>query len=147
MAMGKPIEWTDERINEVFPEIFERISEGETIKKVLRSDNSKFPESMKFYEILEEREDLLKRYTRAYKGYKDHMADLMLETAFTTEEGVVRKDTPKGEEVTTGDMTSHRKLKVDTMFKIVSMVTANLGNSNAEKNGKSFEGDLEEFYE
>ena len=147
MAMGRPIEWTDERINEVFPEIFERISEGETIKKVLRSDNSKFPESMKFYEILEEREDLAKRYARAYKGYKDHMADLMLETAFTTEEGVVRKDTPKGEEVTTGDMTSHRKLKVDTMFRIVSMVTANLGNNNAEKNGKSFEGDLEEFYE
>lgn len=144
--MTKRRRWTDTEINRVFPEIFERISNGETLRGVLKSDTKKFPDSMMFYEILEEHEDLSKRLARAYKAYKDFCAEEMLSIAYHTEEGVITKDTPKGPEITRGDMTQHRRLKIDTIKGVLNIITPNIGNQNAvgDRGGMRFDEEYED---
>lgn len=138
--------WTQKRIDKVFPEIFERISEGEPLAAILRSDKNKFPSNMTFYAIMEEREDLSNRLERAYRAFKDARIAQALDIAFTTEEGKVTKDTPKGLEVTTGDMTHHRQLKVNTIFKVLAQVSPNVGRQNAlgDRGGQRYDEEYED---
>lgn len=147
MGAGRPVEWTKERIDEVFPEIFERISEGEHIKSILRSDKNKFPSSMMFYSIIDQYEELSKQLTQAYRGFKDHYTHEIIDVAYKTEEGRIYKDTPKGLETTTGDMTAHRRLKVDAISKMLGFTITKVGNQNATKKEEDDMGDFDAVYE
>ncbi len=55
------------------------------------------------------------RYAQARNEGYMRMADEILDVARTQEEGTTVIEGPKGTTVRTGDMTEHRRLKIDTM--------------------------------
>lgn len=98
---------------------------------------------MMFYEILEENETLAKQLQRAQAGFKDFLVDEMLTIAYNTETGTVEKATPKGMEITTGDMTQHRRLKVEAINRVLSWTMPKMGNQDARKHEDTGEVEAE----
>ena len=67
-----------------------------------------------FYNWMNDDSALLEMYTRARDMQADLLADQIIQIADTTEEGTKTVLKPTGEETTTGDMTEHRRLKIES---------------------------------
>lgn len=64
---GKPIEWTEERKNEVFDEIIDRMCEGELISEILRGRDraEHLPNYATFIKWIKESDELGDKYAHA----------------------------------------------------------------------------------
>ena len=75
---------------------------------------------MTFYKWLIKSESFKEIYKYAREIRSDVLFEEIIEIADTTEEGTKTKDTPKGVITETGDMTDHRRLKIDARKWVVS---------------------------
>lgn len=106
------------RTPEIVDQILERVTAGEPLAQVLRSEG--MPKPSTFYLWLEKDEDLSGRFARAREFGADAIAVEALRIADTPIEGVRRKETEDGVEVTTEDMLGHRRLQVETRLKLLA---------------------------
>ena len=98
------------------PELFERICQTvecstdglEAICKLLNSNRTTF------HIYRNSSPETIDRYARAKQIQCEILADEIIEIADTTELGEKTKSTALGLEITTGDMTEHRKLRIDS---------------------------------
>lgn len=99
-------------------EIIERVSNGEPLAQVLRSDG--MPGITAFYDWLNKDKELDERFARAREAGHDVIAAEALRIADTPVEGQRTKRTKDGVEVTTEDMLGHRRLQVETRLKLLA---------------------------
>lgn len=111
---GRPTIRTETMIDE----IIERVTAGEPLAQVLRSDG--MPKPSTFYSWLETDADLSGRFARAREFGADAIAVEALRIADTPIDGERRKLTEDGLEVTTEDMLGHRRLQVETRLKLLA---------------------------
>jgi hypothetical protein len=73
-----------------------------------------FPDKSTIFRWLSKHQAFCDNYTRARQFWAAAEFERMMQIADTPQEGVKTRTTDKGLEVTTGDMTDHRRLQVDT---------------------------------
>lgn len=105
---GATIEWTEEKKKAAIDEILDRITEGESVRKILNKDRVDLPSNRLFIEWLEEDEQLSKQYARACEMRQELIFDEILDIA----------------DDNSGDL-SHVELKYDANKKPVVKVVAN----------------------
>jgi hypothetical protein len=93
--------------------ICEQMHEGASVKSILKKEG--MPNITTFLRWIDANEAFRNQYARAFQLRADALFDEMVEIAYTTEEGIVMKDTPNGIIIEKGDMLGHRRLKVDTL--------------------------------
>lgn len=109
------------RTPEVVDEILARMSEGEPLRQILRSDKERFPSHTIWGKWCRNDPDLLKRHQEARDAGFDAIAEDCLRIADTTTEGVeVTKDEKGGVTEKRGDMLGHRKLQIETRLKLLA---------------------------
>jgi len=111
---GRPSSFTQA----VADEIVERVSHGEPLAQVLRSPG--MPGLTTWYDWCKARPDLSERIARAREAGYDMIAVEALRIADTPVEGVRRKESEDGVEVTREDMLGHRRLQVETRLKLLA---------------------------
>ncbi len=94
---------------EQFNEVLGLIESGLSLRKSCE----KLGYSTSSFNLLIKDEDLLLQYTRARELRSDVIFEEILEIADNIELGETTTETDKGIFTTTGDMTAHRKLKID----------------------------------
>ena len=82
-------------------EICERVSTGETLAEVLRSDKRFPPRATWWHWCIDKRDALDERYRVARQGQAEAWADRIVEVASKCREGEVTTEGPKGTEVRT----------------------------------------------
>ena len=111
---GRPSSFTQA----VADEIVERVSHGEPLAQVLRSPG--MPGLTTWYDWCKARSDLSERIARAREAGYDMIAVEALRIADTPVEGVRRKVSEDGVELTHEDMLGHRRLQVETRLKLLA---------------------------
>lgn len=111
---GRPSIRTEEQIEQ----ILERVTAGEPLAQVLRTEG--MPKPSTFYDWLNADADLSGRFARAREFGADAIAVEALRIADTPIEGVRRKVSEDGVEETTEDMLGHRRLQVETRLKLLA---------------------------
>ena len=92
---------------------------------------------MTFYRWLTKNESFKQSYNYAREIRADVLFEEIIEIADNTEEGVKTKDTPKGLITETGDMTEHRRLKIDARKWVVSKMNGKkYGNNTSDDDNK-----------
>ena len=90
-----------------------------------------------FYDWLSKNESFKAPYNYAREIRADVLFEEIIEIADNTEEGTKTKDTPKGLITETGDMTEHRRLKIDARKWVVSKMNGKkYGNSTSDEDDK-----------
>ena|SRR5688572_16449114 len=102
----------------VADEICARISEGEPLRAICREDGK--PSWTTVYNWLNERPEFAERFARARDIGHDAIAEEALEIANTPVDGVKKKVSEDGVEITTEDMLGHRKLQIETRLKLLA---------------------------
>lgn len=106
--MGRPSTYTPE----IAAAICERLAAGESLRAICRDE--KYPDERTVRRwAVDDVEGFSPQYARARELGFDSLAEQLLEIADTPEEGTVTTSKEWGEEVKTGDMLEHRKLRVD----------------------------------
>lgn len=114
-----PQVFTDEQRRAIQDEICERISEGETLSEICRSEG--MPKRRTVYDWLRQDDEFAKAMDIARDLGADAIADQALVIADTTEEGVqVEIGDDGGTKEKRGDMLGHRKLRVETRLKLLA---------------------------
>lgn len=111
---GRPSRYT----NVAADEICERLAEGEYLRVICRDEH--MPKWRTVYGWMEAREDFSARIARARIMGRDAILEDTLLIADTTEEGVETEISENGTKEKRGDMLGHRKLKIETRFKILA---------------------------
>ena len=124
--------YAEEQIEESFSYIISEIEKGRSLRSVLTDKNT--PSAKTFFKWVDSSNEKLQHYTRAQELRADNIFDEMLQIADTPVDGVVKKETEKGLEITTSDMLQHRRLQVDTRKWILSRM-------NPKKYGDKLETD------
>lgn len=106
------------RTEAMVDEIIERVSNGEPLAQVLRSDG--MPGITAFYDWLNKDKELDERFARAREAGHDVIAVEALRIADTPVEGQRTKRTGDVVEITTEDMLGHRRLQVETRLKLLA---------------------------
>ena len=119
--------------------IFDSICDNVVKNKI--SFNKAIEESeitlMTFYRWLVNNEPFKNSYNYAREIRADVLFEEIIEIADNTEEGVKTKDTPKGLITETGDMTEHRRLKIDARKWVVSKMNGKkYGNNTSDDDNK-----------
>ena len=86
---------------------------------------------MTFYRWLTKNESFKQSYNYAREIRADVLFEEIIEIADTPEEGSKVKYTPKGTITETGDMTEHRRLKIDARKWVVSKMNGKKYGNNA----------------
>ena len=86
---------------------------------------------MTFYRWLSKNDTFKKSYNYAREIRADVLFEEIIEIADSTEEGTKVKSTPKGMVIETGDMTDHRRLKIDARKWVVSKMNGKKYGNNA----------------
>ncbi len=107
-SMGRPSDYTAELADS----ICDRLAGGESLLKICESDD--FPEQATIFRWLSKNPSFCENYARARQFWAHSEFEKLMQIADTPQEGVKTRTTDKGLEVTTGDMTDHRRLQVDT---------------------------------
>jgi len=98
--------------------IWARLAEGEPLKEICKSKQWPYSFVVRWKNETEERRQ---RYNAALADWGDALAQEAVLISDTTERGVVRKTKADGsEEVTEEDMLGHRKLRIETRFKLAA---------------------------
>lgn len=151
---GRPIEWTEERIQDAREELLYNIGEkGYSASQALREDG--MPHRKLFYKWLDEDEEFRNNYVRARESREELYFDKILEIANTKEfyevveiteiQGKVKKqhdedgnviaesqDVQTVRKVTEREATRHREIRIDAIKWI-------LGRSNPSKYGNKID--------
>ena len=102
--------YSKEQIEDIFKEVFNRVSNGEAIRTVLKDKN--MPDSVTFYKWLDKDKDKIKQYTRATDERADSIFEDMIDIADDQEGDVyIDKD---GNEQTNHNINQRARLRVDT---------------------------------
>ncbi len=110
--VGRPVEWTEERKKAACSEIFQRIAEGESCRKIMgvgRGNN--LPSHRVFIEWLSESEELSKQYARCSQIRADLIFEETLEIADETGNDIIDID---GKKVENNKLVQRDKLRVET---------------------------------
>lgn len=92
---------------------------------------------MTFYRWLVKNDSFKKSYNYAREIRADVLFEEIIEIADTPEEGSKVKYTPKGTITETGDMTDHRRLKIDARKWVVSKMNGKkYGNNTSDEDDK-----------
>lgn len=105
--MGRPSSFTPEAA----AEICERLANGESLRSI--TSNDRMPSQATVFRWLAGNEEFRKQYAHAREAQADTLADEIVHIADTPMEGTVVTLKEWGEEIKTGDMIEHRKLRVD----------------------------------
>jgi hypothetical protein len=111
---GRPTRYNKEQMDEI---LF-RMSEGEPLRKICREPN--MPAWRTIYDWLEKDADLLNRFSRARDLGGDAIFEETLEIADNPNYGLKEVIGKDGSTITKEDMLGHRKLQVETRFKLLS---------------------------
>jgi len=125
--------YTVKQKQKIFNEICDKVVNNKT------SFNKAIEESeinlMTFYRWLTKSDPFKERYKYARDIRADVLFEEIIDIADTTEEGTKTKDTPKGLITETGDMTEHRRLKIDARKWVASrMNPKKYGNTPISEN-------------
>lgn len=112
--MSRPSSYSEN----IAAEICERISEGEPLRQICRDEN--MPAWRTVYHWLDTHADFQARFARARDLGHDAIAEEALEISNTPLEGVRRKESADGIEITREDMLGHRKLQIETRLKLLA---------------------------
>jgi len=113
-AGGRPTRYNKEQMDEI---LF-RMSEGEPLRKICREES--MPAWRTIYDWLEKDSDLLNRFSRARDLGGDAIFEETLEIADNPNYGLKEVIGKDGSTITREDMLGHRKLQVETRFKLLS---------------------------
>lgn len=103
---------------EIADSICERLSEGEPLRAICRSEG--MPAWRTVYDWLEENEEFAARFARARLIGFDAIAAEALDIADTPVIGEEITEKASGTEVRKGDMLGHRKLQIETRLKLLA---------------------------
>lgn len=113
-ARGRPSRYT----NVAADEICARLAEGEYLRVICRDDH--MPSWRTVYGWMEARDDFSARIARARIMGRDAILEDTLLIADTQELGERTESGPLGMKTISEDMLGHRKLKIETRFKILA---------------------------
>ena len=111
---GRPTRYNKAQMDDI---LF-RMSEGEPLRKICREPN--MPAWRTIYDWLEKDADLLNRFSRARDLGGDAIFEETLEIADNPKFGIKEVIGKDGSVITREDMLNHRKLQVETRFKLLS---------------------------
>ncbi len=110
--MARPTEWTPDRIKKATDLIFKRIVRGDSVRKILSTDEKDdLPSRKTFYEWMAVNKDLSDQYAKVMEIRSDDMADEILEIADNFEHDV--KEDKDGREVIDHAVVNRDRLRVD----------------------------------
>jgi hypothetical protein len=116
--MGLNRQWTDAERDAVVREVCARHSQGETIASILRTEG--MPSRVALYSWLHSSPENRDLFARAREAAMDAIADEAMTIANTPVEGIIRKESEQGVEITRRDAIDHRRLQVDTRLKLLA---------------------------
>ena len=105
--MGRPSSFTPE----FAAEICERLANGESLRAITSDEH--MPSQATVFRWLADNTQFREQYACAREAQADTLADEIVHIADTPMEGTVVTSKEWGEEIKTGDMIEHRKLRVD----------------------------------
>ena len=111
-TMGRPSKFT----HAISEEIIERLSEGEPLAQICRSEG--MPHRSVFYDWMETRPELSRRFARAREEGEDMIALDCLNIA--DDNGKDTRILEDGKEITDGDVVQRAKLRIDTRLKLLA---------------------------
>lgn len=104
--------YSESQKTEIIAEICDRISKGESLRSVLRSEN--MPDAVTFYSWIDKNDLFIKQYARSTEMRADAIFEEILEIADNPVEGVIIETDDYGKtKEKKGDMLGHRRLQVD----------------------------------
>ncbi len=124
--------------HELFTEICDRRASGETFSAICRSDESRYPtrRSITIWAKIDEVNAAM--YQDAEVAFEESLFDSALDIARTPQEGIETVQRGENTETRTGDMLGHRKLQVDTIFKMLAIKNEKYrSNVNVNHGGQS----------
>jgi hypothetical protein len=138
--MAKPLNYTKEQKKELFTKICNDVIENKTSfnQAIL---NNKITLTT-FYSWLIDDDSLKELYNYAREIRSDTLFEEIIVIADTTEEGIKIKETAKGTEILKGDMTDHRKLRVDARKWVVSKMNPKKYGDKVEIDHSSKDGSM-----
>lgn len=138
--MAKPLNYTKEQKKELFTKICNDVIENKTSfnQAIL---NNKITLTT-FYSWLIDDDSLKELYNYAREIRSDTLFEEIIVIADTTEEGIKIKETTKGTEILKGDMTDHRKLRVDARKWVVSKMNPKKYGDKVEIDHSSKDGSM-----
>ena len=116
--MAKPLNYSVSEQEEIITSICEDVILHKVSFNEAISNSNITP--VTFYKWLTKNKELQMLYNYAREIRSDILFEEIIEIADKTEEGVKTKGTPKGMIIETGDMTDHRRLKIDARKWVVS---------------------------
>lgn len=116
--MATPLNYTDDQKEEVITAICNSVIEDKISFNQSVSDSN--ISLVTFYNWIAKNEAFQQLYNYARNIRSDVLFEEIIEIADTTEEGTKTKTTMTGIETTTGDMTDHRRLKIDARKWVVA---------------------------
>jgi hypothetical protein len=102
--------YSKEKIESIFSDICNRIEGGESLKAILRSDNT--PSSQTFYKWLDADKNKANQYARATELRTEAMLDEIIDISDNVGQDVITL--PDGSEVVNHAVIARDKLRVDT---------------------------------
>lgn len=127
--------YSEKQRKEIVDFVCNEIAEGKSLRSVL-SCNDNMPARNTFLEWIDKDHEKANQYARAMELRQEVIFEEILEISDTPQEGVTKKETDKGVEIITSDMTQHRKLQVDARKWV-------LGKMNPKKYGERLNQDIE----
>lgn len=119
--VGRPIEYPDD----VFLGIIERYAQGENLMDILNGEG--MPDWSTFWKRVmgpDAPEALVTAHACARQSWAEHKVEEAMNITDTTQLGKKISDGPRGKTVSTGDMTEHRRLRVNTRLWFAERVLA-----------------------
>ena len=104
---------------EVFEEICQRHAKGETLAAICRSEE-RFPDKTNFHVHCRKNPEMKARFAEASEMFEETLVDECLEIADTIRMGEEITISETGKSVKTSDMLGHRKLQIETRFKLLA---------------------------
>ena len=101
-------------------EILDKVAKTTKPIKQILTECTSYPDEPSFYGYVHSSETLSKLYERARLMRCQIMQDQILEIADTPQVGVIERATPKGKVIIHADMLDHRKLQVETRFRLLA---------------------------
>ncbi len=141
---------TDEEFDKHYPEVLDRLAEGESLRQIINSAPDRFPKIMMFLEMIEKSEDRLNHYARAREAAamkaEDEILDLANRIHEYTEVKEGENDRGTFREKRTVDNVQRSRLKIDAIKWRYGKTILSLGNRNAvgDRGGQRFEAEYED---
>lgn len=135
MSTARPIKVSELYTRELFAEICKRIAKGEFLNHICKTDGMPAAQTVREW-VLDDYDGCASVYARAREMQYDAIAEEIVDISDTPQQG--KKVTTKislalgsQREEATGDMTEHRKLRIESRKWILGKLTAKYGEKKA----------------